>query len=102
MISACATAWESSNRPSRQSFGSYGASLGTTSKHPKTPTRSRYFPPCADIFRGFRSLNRSFLIPNGVGGHFVTRNTTLLCSVPLGVLTLTKPVVAPWGTVAVR
>jgi hypothetical protein len=31
--------------------------------------------------------------------HFVTRKTTLLLSVLFGVVTLTKPVVAPLGTV---
>jgi hypothetical protein len=33
-----------------------GTKLGTVdtdSKHPKTPTRSRYFYPCADIFSEF-------------------------------------------------
>lgn len=34
--------------------------------------------------------------------HGVTMNFLLLFSVPLGVLTETKPVVAPLGTVAVR
>jgi hypothetical protein len=32
----------------------------------------------------------------------LTRNGLLLVSVPLGVVTVTKPVVAPVGTVAVR
>src|SRR5580692_4826418 len=39
---------------------------------------------------------------SGSGCHFVTRNTALLCSVLPGVLTVTKPVVAPWGIVAFR
>ena len=34
--------------------------------------------------------------------YVFTRNFKLLCSVPPGVVTVTKPVVAPWGTVAVR
>jgi hypothetical protein len=33
--------------------------------------------------------------------HFVTRKTTLLLSVPLGVVTSTVPVVAPVGTLVV-
>ena len=32
----------------------------------------------------------------------LTRNSLLLVSVPVGVVTVTKPVVAPAGTVAVR
>ena len=39
------------------------------------------------------------LLPEGQGR---TRNFLLLVSVPLGVVTLTNPVVAPLGTIAVR
>jgi hypothetical protein len=39
------------------------------------------------------------VIPKGLDHHFITRKTTLLFSVPLGVVTSTAPVVAPLGTV---
>src|SRR5579863_7146871 len=43
---------------------------------------------------------RMFLIPHVSEHHFVTRKSTLLKSVRLGVITSTLPVVAPVGTEA--
>jgi hypothetical protein len=52
--------------------------------------------------RNEASVELSSVYPSGKeGGPYGTRKDTLLESVPLGVTTLTSPVVAPVGTVAV-
>src|SRR5580692_1816180 len=66
-----------------------------------TPGNIRIFQktsPCACDATPPKKLKRD----SGSRCHFVTRNTALLCSVLPGVLTVTKPVVAPWGIVAFR
>jgi hypothetical protein len=50
--------------------------------------------------REFESLRAHHLTLSKLYG--ITRNSTVLCSVPADVVTSTMPVVAPGGTVAVR
>jgi hypothetical protein len=68
-------------------------------------SKSRCLASCRSAFSCLgRFLSRCFALI-GLSCFFtygMTRNGTLLVRIPPGVVTLTKPVVAPWGTIAVR